>query len=232
MFTLINVMILFHCFRECLLENLTALTTTSTDLQCLNELPLHQLLKIKKSLQTMSDMVSDGGNSNTTSSYSDRIGKGNAIDLSDGYLYDAVLNDSANALPLMGDQLKEKVGYEETWVEEKPGKIQKIFQLSVTALAFLAFGGYLLCMIVQAIKSKGTTYFHSNASMPMMVATSGKITAAKGSYYRKRKRPLRTKRQASYNDTNFPDDKSAGPSPDDMYRILVMAAEGYVKLNE
>lgn len=55
----------------------------------------------------MSDMVSDSGNSNTTSSYSDRIGKGNAIDLSDGYLFDAVVNDSANALPLMmADQLK------------------------------------------------------------------------------------------------------------------------------
>lgn len=79
----------------------------------------------------------------------------------------------------------------------------------------------------------GTTYFHSNASMPMMVATNSKLTATKDSnYYRnKRKRPIRTKRQA-HNGTNFPDDKSAGPSPDDMYRILLMAAEGYVKLNE
>lgn len=39
--------------------------------------------------------------------------------------------------------------------EESSGKIQKLFQFSITALAFLAFGGYLLCMIVQAIKSKG-----------------------------------------------------------------------------
>lgn len=37
----------------------------------------------------------------------------------------------------------------------KPSKIQTFFQISVTALAFLAFAGYLLCMIVQAIKSKG-----------------------------------------------------------------------------
>lgn len=44
------------------------------------------------------------------------------------------------------------------WHEERPTKIQKFFQLSVTALAFLAFGGYLLCMIVQAIKSKGLHY--------------------------------------------------------------------------
>lgn len=137
---------------------------------------------------------------------------------------------------------REKIGYEETWVEEKPGKIQKIFQLSVTALAFLAFGGYLLCMIVQAIKSKGwlstitsrsrlysnffptgTTYYHP-ALMPM---TSAQATS-QISY--KRKRPARIRRQT--NNTNFLDEKSAGPSPDDMYKILLMAAEGYVKLNE
>lgn len=39
--------------------------------------------------------------------------------------------------------------------DESSGKLQKLFQFSITALAFLAFGGYLLCMIVQAIKSKG-----------------------------------------------------------------------------
>ncbi|KAJ6635532.1 hypothetical protein Bhyg_14118 [Pseudolycoriella hygida] len=166
----------------------------------------------------MSDMVSES----TASSYSDRIGKGNAIDLPNGYLFHEAQNDSFNALPLMGDQIKEKVGYEETWVEEKPGKIQKIFQLSVTALAFLAFGGYLLCMIVQAIKSKGTTYYHP-LSMPMTAATSSQITY-------KRKRPSRIKREI--NNTKIVDDKSAGPSPEDMYKILLMAAEGYVKLNE
>lgn len=102
MFTSISVVILFNCFSEYLLENLSAVT--STDLQCLNELPLHQLLKIKKSLQSMSDVTIEGGNS--SSSYSDRIGKGNAIDLSSGYLFEPVVNDSLNALPLMGDQLK------------------------------------------------------------------------------------------------------------------------------
>lgn len=99
MFTLISAVILFNCFLECLLQNLSSVT--NSDLQCLNELPLHQLLKIKKSLQTMSDMVNEG-----SLSYSDRIGKGNAIDLSDGYLFDVLQNDSINARPLTGDQLK------------------------------------------------------------------------------------------------------------------------------
>lgn len=47
----------------------------------------------------MTDMVNEN-------SYSDRIGKGNVIGLSDGYLFDAVRNDSINALPLMGNQFK------------------------------------------------------------------------------------------------------------------------------
>lgn len=99
MFTLISAVILFNCFLECLLQNLSSVS--GSDLQCLNELPIHQLLKIKKSLQTMSDMVNK-----SNSNYSDRIGKGNEIDLSDGYLFDVVQNHSINALPLMGDQLK------------------------------------------------------------------------------------------------------------------------------
>lgn len=43
---------------------------------------------------------------------------------------------------------------EDPW-DSKPSKIQTFFQISITALAFLAFAGYLLCMIVQAIKTKG-----------------------------------------------------------------------------
>ena len=42
----------------------------------------------------------------------------------------------------------------------KKGGISTLFQTSVTALSFLAFGGYLLCLIVQAVRAK-------NASMAM-----------------------------------------------------------------
>lgn len=38
----------------------------------------------------------------------------------------------------------------------KKGSISSIFQTSITALSFLAFGGYLLCLIVQAIRSKNS----------------------------------------------------------------------------
>lgn len=61
----------------------------------------------------------------------------------------------------------------------------------------------------------------------MMPMTSAQTTS-QISY--KRKRPPRIKRQTDKK--TFPNDKLAGPSPDDMYKILILAAEGYVKLNE
>lgn len=67
-------------------------------------------------------------------------------------------------LVLFGSQ---KVGYMSHdegmgWEDDKSTKIQKVLNISITALTFLAFAGYLLCMIVQAIKSKGTAT-HSKA---------------------------------------------------------------------
>lgn len=49
----------------------------------------------------------------------------------------------------------------------------------------------------------------------------------------KRKRPVRYRRFAepSLNITE-PTTKQAGPSPDDLYHILVLAAEGYVNLSQ
>jgi hypothetical protein len=59
-------------------------------------------------------------------------------------------------------------GLEGPW-DTKPSKIQTFFQISVTALAFLAFAGYLLCMIVQAIKSKGKNSLHNDLSLSLNV---------------------------------------------------------------
>lgn len=41
----------------------------------------------------------------------------------------------------------------------------------------------------------------------------------------KKLRPARLKR-------NINEDKKAEPSPDDLYKILILAAEGYVNLNQ
>lgn len=60
------------------------------------------------------------------------------------------------------------------------------------------------------------------------------MTAATSQISYKRKRPARVRRRANNNgtNTNYLDESSAGPSPDDLYKILLIAAEGYVKLNE
>ncbi|XP_052856991.1 uncharacterized protein LOC128265177, partial [Drosophila gunungcola] len=71
------------------------------------------------------------------------------------------------------------------WVEQKPSKLQTLFQISITALAFLSFGGYLLCLIVQAIKSKGTTYFHPVATATT-TSSNGNVKRIK--IYRRSKR--------------------------------------------
>nr|CAQ53610.1 CG14797-PA [Drosophila melanogaster]CAQ53616.1 CG14797-PA [Drosophila melanogaster]CAQ53617.1 CG14797-PA [Drosophila melanogaster]CAQ53619.1 CG14797-PA [Drosophila melanogaster]CAQ53620.1 CG14797-PA [Drosophila melanogaster] len=82
-----------------------------------------------------------------------------------------------------------------SWTEEKPSKLQTLFQISITALAFLSFGGYLLCLIVQAIKSKGTTYFH-----PVATATTSSST----SNVKRIKIYRRSKRSSVRPDTDLP----------------------------
>lgn len=72
-----------------------------------------------------------------------------------------------------------------SWTEEKPSKLQTLFQISITSLAFLSFGGYLLCLIVQAIKSKGTTYFHPVATA---TTTSNNGNVKRIKIYRRSKR--------------------------------------------
>lgn len=67
------------------------------------------------------------------------------------------------ALPL---QSKESYGVHEDSKGDKKG-IQSIFQISVTTLAFLAFGGYLLCLIVQAIKGKQNYMDSSQVRFPV-----------------------------------------------------------------
>ncbi|CAK1543076.1 unnamed protein product [Leptosia nina] len=50
---------------------------------------------------------------------------------------------------------KRRSDHKDLYKEES--KISHIFTMSVTTLAFLAFGGYLLCLIVHAVKSKQNT---------------------------------------------------------------------------
>ncbi|XP_056636619.1 uncharacterized protein LOC130445127 [Diorhabda sublineata] len=56
--------------------------------------------------------------------------------------------------------------YQENNVKNtKSSKIQSIFQISITSLAFLAFGGYLLCLLIHAINSKQNYNANNNTQI-------------------------------------------------------------------
>lgn len=97
------------CQESINMENQTSLLTmsaiTANDLQCLSELPVEQLLKIRKSLQEVSSMMVDDN-----VQLDDRIGH-NEED-TEQFVGDVLLNDFGNesisALPLMIDKMKYK----------------------------------------------------------------------------------------------------------------------------
>lgn len=121
------------------------------------------------------------------------------------------------------------VHYEEN-NSKKSGKksVQSIFQASVTALAFLAFGGYLLCLLIQAVKSKTTI-------MTMTTTTTTEATAAffRPRPTRKRKRPTRRpvklQRPVRPYMTRPREKREIWPEadPESMYYALIHLSEAY-----
>lgn len=107
---------------------LSQLFSPAVDVKTLSELPLERLLQVRNNFALKrKDFALLGENS-----------------------------ASPQALPLQSKTTNNRGGYGVHQDDTKGGKkgIQSIFQISVTTLAFLAFGGYLLCLIVQAIKGK------------------------------------------------------------------------------
>lgn len=60
------------------------------------------------------------------------------------------------AQPLRKSDKKPTRRYEDYDEKGKDSKISKIFQLAITTLSFLAFGGYLLTLIIMAIRRNST----------------------------------------------------------------------------
>ncbi|XP_065082509.1 uncharacterized protein LOC135704897 [Ochlerotatus camptorhynchus] len=177
----------------------------------LRDLPLPKLLKLQKSVCDISN-----------SFISLQNGSLSTIEKRKGFVQFSTEQDDhqlATALPLT-DGFSRR-GAVEAW-DTKPSKIQSIFQISVTALAFLAFASYLLCMIVQAIKSKGTTYFHPT------VTSSATLSSAV-----KKRRPLGRKRRhiENGNITITENNISAGSNPELIYASLIVVSEAYVKFS-
>lgn len=66
------------------------------------------------------------------------------------------------ALPIKRSSKKPMRRYDEHDDKDGDTKISKIFQLAVTTLSFLAFGGYLLCLIITAIRRNSNNNGNGN----------------------------------------------------------------------
>lgn len=172
---------------------------TTEEIQFLNELPLDKLLQLKSSLQELVTTGYDNITLPTTPSMVERFG--------------------AQAMAVKAPPIK-RGDYEEEIIHKKESKISNIFSMSVTTLAFLAFGGYLLCLIVQAVKSK-QQYNPPNTPPPTFFLSAGikKKPQSQFTTYGRRRRDNREKR--SLRQIELP--------PEEMFSALLQLCEGFAK---
>ncbi|XP_039304461.1 uncharacterized protein LOC105200415 [Solenopsis invicta] len=106
------------------------------EIRSLSELPMDKLIHIKSSLANNNDITDENENE----------------DINMSRTFPLTL-PMAMPMALKRNNKKPIKRYEEHYDEKgKDSKISKIFQLAVTALSFLAFGGYLLTLIITAIQ--------------------------------------------------------------------------------
>ncbi|CAG9583178.1 unnamed protein product [Danaus chrysippus] len=164
---------------------------TTEEIQYLNELSLEKLLQLKNSLK---DTTTEYENVTASTPYE---------------------SFGAQAMAIKAPPNR-KMDYEEAlFKKDGKSKISNIFTMSVTTLAFLAFGGYLLCLIVQAVKSKHNTIVTTPAPTFFVNAGIKRPQTTFPSYGR-----LNRERR-DVNDIGFP--------PEVLFTALVQLCEGYAK---
>lgn len=166
---------------------------TTEEVQFLNELTIDKLLQLKNSLKDFSTEYN------------------NATIITPVYKESFGAQAMAFKAPLIKridhDGLYKKGGYNT--------KINNLFSMSVTTLAFLAFGGYLLCLIVQAVKSKQNTVV--TTPTPTIFFNSGiKRPQTNFNSYGRRKRGKR-----GLQEIDVP--------PEELFTALLKFCEGYAK---
>ncbi|KAL6264158.1 hypothetical protein P5V15_004237 [Pogonomyrmex californicus] len=117
------------------------------EIRSLSELPMDKLIQIKSSLASNDDITNE---------------KNEDMDISSRTL---PMLASSMSLPMALKRSSKKPirRYEEHYDEKgKDTKISKIFQLAITALSFLAFGGYLLTLIITAIRRNSSPNGNGN----------------------------------------------------------------------
>ncbi|CAH1160156.1 unnamed protein product [Phaedon cochleariae] len=199
--------------------------TNIEDIQTLSELPLEKLLSLKKVFRP--DESQD-------ETIPDAIEKKNSASSPEALALQ-------NQKPMTDRGGNYQYHYEEEYhPKEGKNKIQSIFQISVTALAFLAFGGYLLCLLIHAINSKQHYYSNQNATTAQNVAAIiANRLKRKNVRPRIRKRPNSNAGINSNINTNFNRYRRDGQHnrtrrgaaddsvTDKMYDALINLAEGF-----
>lgn len=173
------------------------------DVQFLNELPLDKLVRLKTSLQDFATVPYENVTS-TTPAYLQSYG--------------------AQAMAIQGLPIKRGDYEDGVYKKGDHSKISNIFSMSVTTLAFLAFGGYLLCLIVQAVKAKQqhNNNFQPQQSTFFVSAGIKKKPQPQFSSYGRRRRDIRVLK--SFRSVDLP--------PEQLFEALLQMCEGYAKWSE
>ncbi|KAL3267399.1 hypothetical protein HHI36_011528 [Cryptolaemus montrouzieri] len=182
--------------------------TFTKDIRTLSELPLERLLELKRSFQINDDNLTQVEN---------RIDRFNGPE--------ALALQSKN--PSRGGYEHEHYEYEEYDKKGDKKSVQNFFQLAVTALAFLAFGGYLLCLIVQAIKSKQMDQMTQMANMQMMASLLRRQATRRPALRPRRTKPTRNTKKRGNKRPRREAEIWPKTDPENMYYALVTLSEAY-----
>ncbi|KAG7197298.1 hypothetical protein KM043_018419 [Ampulex compressa] len=164
------------------------------EVRSLSELPMDKLIQIKSSL--CGDNVLD-----------------HEVDKELGVSSRKLSLTLPVALPLKRSNKKPMRRYEEHYEEKgKDTKISKIFQLAVTSLSFLAFGGYLLTLIISAIRRNSSMNNNGNV-----------IVLSNLQNLQKYKRPKRSAVFLDPMENNFNTDR--------LYEGMIMLSRSYASYN-
>lgn len=178
---------------------------TPNDVEFLNEMPIDMLLRLKNSLQELVTVEYENVTT-TTPSYIQRFG--------------------AEAMAIQAPPVKRGDYEDGLYKKESYGKISNIFSISVTTLAFLAFGGYLLCLIVQAVKAKQSYNTGIPTTQPTTFFVSAGIKKRPqtqfASSYGRRRRDIRFRRSLKMLDL----------PPEQLFEALLHVCEGYAKWSD
>lgn len=124
--------------------------------------------------------------------------------------------------------------------DDKSSGIQKIFQISVTTLAFLAFGAYLLCLLIQAVKGKNDNQTQMAQAMATYLKNAIRVSNVRKpqrlSKRRRQKKPQPNTRRPNNNNIKNNNIKIRpkreifeNKITDDMYYTLIELSEAYTK---